>query len=172
MMKHFVTITLLLPLLLLAAGCNNYGLKGLSPVKGTIMSNGTPLEGVIVSCFPVTPTSEARTATARSAADGTFALTTLKPNDGAFPGEYRVALSKNLASMTFRQVQELGGLGIREPRVDTADAVPEKYRNAETSGLTLTVKAGRNPVWQIDVPEGLEEITFDPKSSFEAQKPK
>ncbi|MDR3232433.1 MAG: hypothetical protein LBT46_01975 [Planctomycetaceae bacterium] len=170
-MKHLITITLLL-VLLAAAGCGQSGLKGLSPVKGKITGNGTPLDGVVIACFPVTPTSETRTATAKSLADGSFALTTLKSNDGAFPGEYRVTLSKHLSSITYGQRQELMEMGIRYPRADTADAVPEKYRNAETSGLVLMVKAGRNPVWQIDIPEGLEEVTFDPKSAFEAQKPK
>ncbi|MDR2706199.1 MAG: carboxypeptidase-like regulatory domain-containing protein [Planctomycetaceae bacterium] len=156
---------------LLVAGCRKSGLDGLYPVKGKITSNGEPLEGVSISLSPISNTPDRRPASALSDKNGNFSLTTLKPNDGAFPGEYKVSLSKVISSMTYEQIKEIEMSG-KNAFYKAQDAMPEKYRLADTSNITLTVKAGHNPLWLIDIPESLEKVTFLERYTYEAQKPK
>jgi hypothetical protein len=171
-MKHIILLLSLFSLCL--AGCGRVGLDGLYPVKGVITSNGTPLEGVLIQISPVVRAEGHRGAAAQSRSDGTFTMTTLKANDGVFPGEYKVMISKRVSALTAEQIQEFAALG-REPVVASVDVVPKKYQKAETSGFTLTVNAGSNPVWKIDIPEGLETPVFPKGTTYEEQmtrKPK
>ncbi|MDR1959105.1 MAG: carboxypeptidase-like regulatory domain-containing protein [Planctomycetaceae bacterium] len=150
-------------------GCNRSKLPGLYPVKGRITHQGEPLEGVVLNFFPVTTTSESRTATGRSAADGTFTLTTLQTNDGAFPGEYRITLRKLLFSMTEEEIRDIEKSG-RNARIESQNIIPEKYQNPMTTELSFTVQAGKNPLCVIDISEELRKTAFPAWSRYEAQK--
>jgi hypothetical protein len=171
--NSFITcfVVLLGTVFLLVTGCQKSGLDGLYPVKGKITSNGEPLEGISITLSPVSKASDKRPASALSDKNGNFSLTTLKPNDGAFPGEYKVSFSKVISSMTYEQIREIEMSG-KNAFYETRDAIPEKYRHVDTSDVTLTIKAGRNPVWLIDIPENLETVTFPAPYTYEAQKPK
>jgi hypothetical protein len=147
----------------------------LYPVKGVITSNGTPLEGVLITILPAVSAPGTRGAAAQSGSDGTFTMTTLKKDDGVFPGEYKVSISKKLVSLSADQKRELGMLFGEAVEISVIDVVPEKYQDPNTSGFTLTVNAGSNPVWKIDIPEGLETPVFPKGTTYEEQmtrKPK
>jgi hypothetical protein len=57
--------------------------------------DGAPLAGAAVSFVPQTQGVE-RLATGRTDADGEFTLTTLRTDDGAVPGEYKVTVAANV----------------------------------------------------------------------------
>ncbi|MDR3182155.1 MAG: carboxypeptidase-like regulatory domain-containing protein [Planctomycetaceae bacterium] len=144
-MKHLITITLLV-VTLAASGCGQRGLKGLVKVSGTITLNGQPFEGASILFLPQTP--DTRSASALSDAGGNFQITTLQSNDGVQPGDYLISVSKvRLEGGTpYEELLALGRAGreneIKKPT--RIESVPEKYLKAETSGLKITVKPGRN----------------------------
>jgi hypothetical protein len=149
-MKHLVTITLLL--LFAAAGCGTNGLTGLYKVKGKITLQGQPIDDVVVTFKPIEVDPAKRPAGGRSTADGTFVISTLKPNDGAYPGKYKVLVGKFVAN----KAQTL-----------SSDTVPMKYRNAETTPIEYEVKAGKNALLTIDIDEPLLEPVFPRKRERE-----
>jgi hypothetical protein len=123
----------LLPLVALA-GCSGGRLKTY-PVTGQILYNGQPLKGVDVAFHPVDPKNDTGYPPhATTDADGKFTLTTFLKNDGAPAGEFRVAVA-----FAVEAVEE----GSDQSKKLTAQ-VPVKYHKAETSGLTVTVKAEPN----------------------------
>jgi hypothetical protein len=58
--------------------------------KGTVTLDGKPLDGAVVSFFPLA--DDGRSAAGVSGTDGVFRVTTFTPGDGALPGEYRVTV--------------------------------------------------------------------------------
>jgi len=107
----------------IAAGCSQ------SPAQPKVVAaslrltfpNGRPVQAREVRLVPergaATPKREVE-AVGRPAPDGTFALTTFAPGDGAVPGKYVVVL-------------RFPGRGV-DPR----------YSDEETSGLKVTVPSG------------------------------
>jgi hypothetical protein len=81
----------LLTLALLAAGCN----RGLYPVKGVVVRGGAPVAGLMVSFYP--QSGRGPVPYGVTDATGTFTLCTHDANDGAPPGEYRVAVASPAA---------------------------------------------------------------------------
>jgi hypothetical protein len=73
---------------LAAAGC---GGDGKVSVSGVVTLNSEPVEGAVVTFIPVEK-NRGQVAHGTTGRDGTFRLTTSKPNDGAFPGEYKVTV--------------------------------------------------------------------------------
>lgn len=116
----------------LAAGC---GRSGLAPVRGQLVyPDGRPAKE-LVGCTVV---FEATDADGRSVgavgevdADGRFEMTTNKPGDGVPIGTNKVSINPRWRGES-----------------DRPDPLPvhEKYGNADTSGLTVDVKPGSNPV--------------------------
>src|SRR5260221_12521077 len=75
-----------------ASGCNRTGLHS---VKGTVTLDGQPVEGASVQFILIG--SEPRPAIGLTDSSGSFTLTTLKSNDGAKAGEYKVVVLKTEA---------------------------------------------------------------------------
>ncbi len=78
---------------MLCAGCGEKTVETLPkyPVSGTVLVNGKPQAGVMVTLTPVGDTAtgpNARGAAGVTDAEGNFELTTIVDADGAFPGEY------------------------------------------------------------------------------------
>jgi hypothetical protein len=122
--------------LLLTAFLGGCG-SGLYPVEGTIVwKDGSPakeLEGG----FVVFDLAEKQTsARGMIQADGTFRLSTSKPNDGAMAGEYTVL------------IVEVGRkhLGGPDSSALAPGAMDARFSDPRTSGLTATVKPGPNKV--------------------------
>ena len=162
---------------LLATGCSRGGNRPIvHPVKGRVMLEGQPVEGVGVSFSPVVK-SQGVTAFGKTLAHGSFAITSTlggTPGAGAVAGEYAVTLQKFLevapdavppefsaaAGDSSRQVQQWFSKQ-ETTRVEDEKTVrylilgllPEAYGRAETSGLRTTVKPGTNsgPAFEFDL---------------------
>jgi hypothetical protein len=80
---------LLLALAVGLAGCGGRG----KPVKveGVLTLDGKPFPGATVTF--VQAEGNGRSANGLSEEDGSFLLTTFKPDDGALPGEYKITVS-------------------------------------------------------------------------------
>jgi hypothetical protein len=104
------------------------------PISGVVkFRDGSPVKtGTIEACVPGSPW----TATGTIARDGTFSLTTVKPNDGAIAGEHQVIVRQLI--VTYLPVKG---------HHDHGKLVDPKFADYKTSKLTLTVdKAGNNKV--------------------------
>jgi hypothetical protein len=75
----------LLVLLIAAAGC---GKGGTVPLRGIVKLDGRPLPNATV--YFIAQDSKGRDALGTTDADGVFRLSTFEPDDGAFPGSYKV----------------------------------------------------------------------------------
>ncbi len=110
------------------AGCNSS--QGVHPVSGKVNFPGGEVpkgEIAVIRFEPVATGGEGvHGASGDIQPDGTFQLTTLERNDGAYPGEYKVALTV---------VKTYIG---QEPLID------RKYTSAQTTPLSATVKPGKN----------------------------
>lgn len=93
----------------------------LKKVTGAVSHAGTPLTKGTVTFMPVHGTQSA----AGEIVDGKYELSTFAKNDGVTPGEYKVSV----AAWT------------TEPGMGTAGvpAIPKKYFDSETSGVSVTV---------------------------------
>ena len=81
---------------LLAAGCSagEAGRVPVHPVKGTVTAaDGKPAEGALVVLNPFTPNGGPAVPSGKVGADGTFAISTHAPGDGAAAGEYAVTVT-------------------------------------------------------------------------------
>lgn len=111
---------------LLLGGCGSS--SGVQKVTGKIEFPGGEVpkgELAVVRFEPVATGGEGvRGASGDIQPDGTFQLTTLEPNDGAYPGEYKVALTV---------VKTYYG---QEPLIDP------KYSSVRTTPFSATVTAG------------------------------
>lgn len=84
-----------IPLAIVGAGCGGTGLSTV-PVSGTVAyEDGSALQAQMASVTfqPTGEGSKTKGASGQIKADGTFQLTTIAPNDGALPGDYRVTFS-------------------------------------------------------------------------------
>lgn len=122
------------------SGCRKPGLQ-VNLVEGVVLLDGNPVADATVEFAP--RTAGTLTAIGRSDANGRFRLTTTRggpPNGGAVAGEYDVVFKK--------ADYDLKGTG--KTRVDDMDGVPlvyeipKRYGDPQTSGITVTVKQGRN----------------------------
>jgi hypothetical protein len=140
-LKILTTLLILFPLVV---GCNETGLSGLYKVKGKVTLQGQPIDNVSISLKPIENDPEKRPANGISKKDGTFVMTTLKPEDGAYPAKYKVLLGRVVT-------KNIGGNTIGK------DTIPKKYRDTKTTPIEYEVKAGKNPDLIIDIDEPLEE---------------
>ncbi len=92
------------------------------PVHGQLLCDGCAVAGATVAFSTVNPETKrsTRVADALTEGDGSFTLSTYTAGDGAPAGEYQVTV------------------------VSRSAPLPDKYRNPATSGLTATVKSGKN----------------------------
>jgi len=127
------TLTAVVFLAWALSGCAS---GGPYPVEGTVVwKDGSPakeLEGSqVVFDLPEKHTS----ARGVIEADGTFRLTTTKPNDGALAGEYKV--------LVLETRKQIGG-------PDSSNIAPgvldSRYYDPRTSDLQATVKPGINKI--------------------------
>ncbi|MDR1484521.1 MAG: carboxypeptidase-like regulatory domain-containing protein [Planctomycetaceae bacterium] len=145
-------------------GCSGGGLDGLYPVNGQVLLDGQPVEGANVFFAPVKKTTKSRSAAGLTDSKGNFKLTTLKTNDGIYPGTYRIYLSKSeladeakILTEEERQKKYTDKNGIYSP--PHSQIIPEKYINPNTSGFNYAVKKGKN-----------KNITLNMKSKTENNK--
>jgi hypothetical protein len=149
------TLMLLVPLLTIVAGCGG-GRERPVPTGGTVMFNKKPVEGAVVTFISK---GGGRSASGKTAADGTFKLTSINPNDGAVPGEYMITIAKqemkgaegggggvDISSGDYGAAYAAGmaAAGTNQMSKLMKDQLPKKYANAAESGLTRTVVKGED----------------------------
>jgi hypothetical protein len=127
--------------LLLAAGlglsCANDGRRPVFPVRGQVLYEDKPTPGALVIFHPLNdPDPRAPRPVARVGADGRFAPTTYRAEDGAPAGEYAVTVAwvKEVDNQNAPREEQ------REPR----NLLPDRYGKPETSGLHVHIQRGPN----------------------------
>jgi len=93
----------------------------LKNVTGTVTLNGDPLPAGSITFMPVAGTNSCT----GEIVDGKFTLSTFSKDDGAPPGEYKVAVT------AWTTPPEMG--------VEGVPAIPKQYFDANTSGLSATI---------------------------------
>lgn len=138
---HLFVIILCLPMLF--AGCS--GKLRTEPVTGTVTLDGTPLEGATVSFSPVDATT-GHSSIGRTDANGVYKLQTRlgDPDAGTTPGEYLVAISKDVVEGTGKRYAATAQNPEGSEIMKSVLKSPKKYIDAKTSGLTATVVKGKN----------------------------
>jgi hypothetical protein len=123
MSQRFVWPSLCLLVCGLMVGCNQdtKGRVDTISVTGKVTVAGQPLNNGTITFVPVSGTNTA----SGEIQGGSYSLTTYAKGDGAPPGDYKVAIS------AYSSKPEMGKPAER--------AIPEKYFNAESSGLTASV---------------------------------
>ena len=132
-------------------GCQQSSLSGLVPLKGTVFLDDQPLSGAQIV---FAPEEGQRAATAISSGDdGKFTVTTLKYNDGIYPGKYRIGITKVdvIDRRTPEQIKRDSSDIVNEsshippsPELEIRAIVPERYNDFNSSGLTVEVgKSGQ-----------------------------
>jgi hypothetical protein len=142
-------------IIIAAVGCGKQTGPQVQFVKGIVTLDGQPLEGAAVALTP-TAGSTGLPAYGLTTAGGEFVLTSSRGGAvraGAVVGDYFVTVKKMqvvseadigvlITRQDYeRQKQENAGLLGFQPE---APVVPKAYGTAETSGLRVTVKQGRN----------------------------
>jgi hypothetical protein len=110
--------------------------RGLVPVKGRVTLDGQPIEGAAVM---FEPDSGGVPATGVTNSAGEFLLTTTGLGAGATAGKNGVSVSKQVPAQPNRKVEE-GEI------VAMKSETPAKYASPRTSGLSIEVKHGMEPV--------------------------
>ena len=138
MRLFFISLSGLVVLSVLAGCSSNAGhLGGLYPCEGTVTYKGVPVAGASVTFHP--DGGDARPAGGETDADGKFKTTTLKPQDGIFPGTYKVTIAKyEEYGPPPKMVMNDDGEMVSEGR-PVRTVLPEKYAKPESSGLTVTI---------------------------------
>jgi hypothetical protein len=137
--------------LLGVTGCgDDSGLGQRYSVSGSVTFNGQPVEKGQIAFVPV-DLNKQRAANG-FIQDGRYSLTTITPQDGALPGDYKVTIVSKEAdnSQVIKTIMEKGG-GARQAEVGKAtanakDRIPAKYQLPETSGLTAKVEERSNTI--------------------------
>jgi hypothetical protein len=113
-------------------GCGGSG-PALGKVSGKVSFQGKPLtEGTITFASQ----EKGPTITAKIGPDGAYRVKTAK-GEGLPPGRYEAWISPPVVELPVGMVKEM-------PKPREYPEIPAKYRQARTSGLTLTVEQGDN----------------------------
>jgi hypothetical protein len=128
-------------------GCGDDGLGKRYSVSGTVKYKGTPLEVGTITFYPTSGVNAENRSASGSIKNGAYNLSTMGTEDGAFPGDYVVAVSAREPDMSIAKAnQEKVGGSMRQDDVAKAYAkatspIPKKFENTSTSGLKAKVEA-------------------------------
>jgi hypothetical protein len=110
--------------LLIVAGC---GKSDWGYLEGSVLLNGKPIGPAIISLEP----SDGQRAGGVGPVDenGKYKIISARKKEGVAVGDYRVTVHSNLSDFGFEQPNKKA-------------AIPARYANPDTSGLTVTVERG------------------------------
>ena len=134
--------------LISAAGC---GKGGTVPLHGTVTLDGRPLAGATVHFIAQDPGG--KDALGSTDAEGVFRLSTSKPDDGAFPGKYKVIVrpatkaDPEVAAMTPAEAMKAASAGRKVNR--PAVALPPRYSQPGQTILVQDVPAREDVVFEL-----------------------
>ena len=140
---HRVASGVVLLAALALSGCS--GEKSITaPVRGTVTYKGKPVVRAIVAFQPIKIDAGLPNRTAQGGTDdlGRYSLSTIKPGDGAIPGEYVVVVFNSAGPESID--------GFTKPAAAAADSskLPAIYADPQKTPLKATVSTGASQ--QID----------------------
>ncbi len=140
-MKNFALCLVALSMLAVLPACSK-AIKT-EGVTGVITYNGEPLADATVKFIPTDSTGSQ--SYGKTNEKGEYKLQTLlgAADAGTTPGEYKVTVDCIETYETGNMIEENGG---EVAETKARSVIPEKYNNAETSGLTATVNPGDNAI--------------------------
>ena len=170
-MKKYLWIMCFIGLVLAMNGCQKGGLKGLVPAEGVVTFNGEPVEGALVTFGPKATSGEAAGAQTTTNDKGNFRMMTLLPNDGVYPGEYYVTVTKNVyeggisleeAKKNMENPDSARNNSKTKPKEQTVTwNLPKKYGDIASSGLDISIPK-----------EGMKNIEFKLEGSVDGKAEK
>ena len=149
-------------------GCGGGNKVAVNYVEGTVTMDGAPLANATVSFSPVAG-GPGKAAVGVTDASGVYKLTDMQNTvvgSGAVTGEYQVAISKPVAAPAYdpeawktdpNYGKDIPGSHVKA--VEVKSEVPTGYTTTMTSGLTASVKPGKNTG-----------INFELKKDFKPKK--
>lgn len=114
-------------------GCSD---NGLVPVQGRVLVDGKPIENAAVL---FQPESGGVPATGVTGPNGEFKLATAGVGEGATSGMNGVSIVKSVVAQPNRKIEE-------SEIVPMKYETPIKYASPKTSGISIDVKPGMEPV--------------------------
>ncbi|MEX2112156.1 MAG: hypothetical protein WD845_03175 [Pirellulales bacterium] len=127
----------------LLSGCREPQGPHCYPVHGQVQQAGKPLAEALVVFYPLdVPPVPFPKPTAHTDGQGRYELTTFTTGDGAPAGRYAVTVE-------LRAPRQVGEEIVR----DGPSVLPQRYAQAETSGLRAEVTAGENELPPLVVDE-------------------
>ena len=131
-MRGWSLLALFVAVAVVAPGCGGGGPK-LAPVSGSVTYKGQPLEKGKIQLEP----QSGRTAYGEIVDGQIKNIKTFEPGDGAIVGTHRVSI--------YSFVREPVGMEI------VPSAIPERYNDPSTSGVTVMIEAGTKNELEIDL---------------------
>lgn len=131
---------LMVGVVLIFHGCA--GGDGPVPVEGILLLDEQPVRGATVTFHPLE--GSGRPASGFTQVDGSFALISLRPGDGAFPGTYRAVIQYYEpadAPEAIDQEQAMKAVGKPAPPRKPRYVIPAEYRDPARSPLVQKVPA-------------------------------
>jgi hypothetical protein len=116
----------------------------LVPCEGKVTFQGEACSDARISFSPAGNGGNQRAASGVTDSSGMFKMTTLQPNDGVFPGEYTVTITKYEFLKTERKPLKENE---ESSPLTQENKLPEKYADTQNSGLVITVtESGKKDV--------------------------
>jgi hypothetical protein len=131
---------------MLLGGCGDDGLGKRYPVSGKVTYNNAPVAAGTVSFYPAGGQVGDMRGASGIIKDGSYTLSTIGTDDGAFPGDYLVSISGRSPDLTQAKENAKSGGSYRQDDVAKAfknakSPIPQKYESPEAGGLKAKVEA-------------------------------
>jgi len=155
--------------LLVLNGCNGPRLPETSPVDGTVLYQGKPVENAtVIFSRGSRSMANGEVAMGKTDAEGKFILTTHVGSEadvkGAVPGQYQVTVSKHIPppgmseseyqakAEAVNKIAEEGGMATPDQQLpETVEMFPAKYSAAGQSEITAEVTLGQPNHFDFDL---------------------
>lgn len=128
---------------LLLFGCDSSSPLTCYPISGTVMRDGKPVVEAIVVLHPTAEIEAIRQKPmAFTDESGQFVVTTFERGDGAPAGDYQVTVVQRAPKLVGEEMVREG-----------SNLLPARLNDPSASGISVSVVAGENSPWAIEVPK-------------------